>query len=175
MKLKYVEKYKGKKWISIALFIIGLLTLIPTIICFKCYPIYSAIINLLSSIFCFIFAWFFAFGVKIFAKVSIDPTIKDKGVKGDGMLLSTIDCDEKMGCLTFDYKGKIMYVCFVENDDCYKKLVNLLKQNDEALSNKEGYIDKLKIKIPIDIYEYKKKIYVDLDSLELEKIEGFLD
>lgn len=63
------------------------------------------------------------------------------------------------------YDDKIMKVRDLKNNIAYKILCLLL---DPYPIKKERYI-------PIDIYINKKNVYVDLESVDLSKIEGFAE
>lgn len=172
MELKYSRKKLYFGALNIALIIIAIGDLITLIIGWNNYYIEDKISGIAIITICLAFAAFFRFGRRLFAKVTIDESYKTTGQKDEATIISTIDCDEEIGCLIFDYHGTIMYVCFVENNDCYKAIRELLKQNKEALSIKENYMEKMKVKIPVDVYKKGRRIFLDLSSIKLDEIDG---
>lgn len=61
------------------------------------------------------------------------------------------------------HNEKLTKIYYIENNKAYyilKMLLNL-------------YLIKKEVAIPIDIYVYKNKVYADLDSVDLTKVEGF--
>lgn len=63
------------------------------------------------------------------------------------------------------YDGKTMNIYRLKDNNAYKILKVLLDMQSYP-------INKI-VKIPVDVYRYKNKIYVDFENLDLSKIDGF--
>lgn len=61
------------------------------------------------------------------------------------------------------HNEKLTKIYYIENNKAYYILKMLLNP----------YPIKKEVAIPIDIYVYKNKVYADLDSVDLTKVEGF--
>ena len=67
-------------------------------------------------------------------------------------------------CISVAYdKTKKIKVKGIKENEAFKILKLLLDQ----------YPIKVKVEIPVDVYVYKKRVYVDIDSVELSKVKGY--
>lgn len=67
--------------------------------------------------------------------------------------------------ILYDNSKKVIDIKGINDDKAYK-LVSILL---------DSYPLKQTTKIPIDIYIYKRKVYPDLDSVVLTKVQGYED
>ena len=96
--------------------------------------------------------------------------LKEIGKKNTGYIINTgFSCHGrscyKLYYITILYKEKFINIYKLKDNNAYKILTLLL--------NSQSYpINKI-IKIPIDIYCYKNKIYADFENLKLSDFEGY--
>ena len=93
--------------------------------------------------------------------------IKSKGEKIRAFIIATgiINKNKQFGtyyCLYIRYDGKEMKINVKNNEEF--KILNLLL-NPYPIHNK--------VEIPVDMYIYKGNKYVDIENVELTKIEGY--
>lgn len=73
----------------------------------------------------------------------------------------------KLYYITIAYQEKVKNIYKLQNNTAYK----ILKQIFDLDSNK--YPVAKVVKIPVDIYVYKNKIYVDFESVKLSTLDGY--
>lgn len=91
--------------------------------------------------------------------------IRDIGVKNKGYIIDTgFTCHGRISYkyfyITVLYNKKTIKVYRIKDNKQYKILKILLNSEDYPVTNS--------VKIPIDIYGYKDKIYADLESVDLQ-------
>lgn len=96
--------------------------------------------------------------------------IRDIGTKNKGYIIDTgFTCHGRISYkyfyITVLYNKKTIKVYRIKDNKQYKILKILLNSEDYPVTNY--------VKIPIDIYGYKDKIYADLESVDLSKLSGY--
>lgn len=92
--------------------------------------------------------------------------LKEEGTKVEGKVIGIGDVKDGVNThcyIVVSFEDEVKRVKYLEYNYAYSVLNMLL----------DGYPVKEMKDIPIDIYVKGKKFYADLDSVELEKIEGF--
>ena len=169
MKLEYDEEAKKKRkfesitGLSIATF---LLIFIFAKILLSAISVVLIIFYIIIFILWFIF-WKYI--IHINYRDLNDKKLKDIGMKVKANIIDTYVLKAKYGVmwkynLVISYEdNKTIKINFLKNNQAFKILELLLN----------SYSIKENNNIPIDLYIYKNKFYVDLESVDLTKVKGY--
>ena len=107
-----------------------------------------------------------------FSRRNIDSSIKEKGEKVKAYIIDTgYRKPVSKNAMFADYNYYIEICYGKRNKRVYNIKYNKAYRIIEMLLN--PYPIKCEVKIPINVYVYKNRIYADLKSLDIEKQQGF--
>ena len=121
---------------------------------------FAMVYALFPIVFCFIY--------KVVFKKDETSKIKEIGTKVQGEIIDIKRLKRYRSysftqCIKVIFDGRSTMVCDIVENDAFSILKMLL---DEYPFNNVKTV-------PVDVYTYKRKVFVDLDSVDLTKVEGY--
>lgn len=123
--------------------------------------------------FALIYALFPIVLLMVFKSVTNDDAtkiekIKELGTKVQGEIIDIKKLKRAKGysfsqCLTVIFDGRSTMVCDIVENDAFSILKMLL--DEYPFQNVKT--------VPVDVYTYKRNVYVDLESVDFTKVEGY--